>query len=316
MPDDPLSYERDIAPLQQRFFQGVMGSAGIRPELAAKMSLQFSSAANGVLEQAQKLTDFEDVRRNRQLQYESALFSLDREREKAARERSMLTSLAPFQAELDNILNGDEEEDYYSKQRKLGSLGVQYAPLFAVNPAAETAYRAAQTGIVRPPKPDLTAAAYVREGGHYGFLQDYGKSLGRPIRPDEPIPFDVFNRGVELSKAEAWRQKETERQREKDEAAQEANTKELVGFVSKAKTAEDKLTGKVDPTKFEGAMDAAAVDGLIASFGTPEERKQAADANAAARLAISQRIAAEYLTGLRQRNAPKDDSIGKLFGTE
>ena len=304
MPTEPLSYERDIAPLQQKFFRSVVGNPRIRPEVAGNMSLQFSAGLGEQLAQQQKRAEFEDVRRSRQLQYDTALFSLDREREKAARERNMLTSLAPLQAELDNVLS-DPNTDYYAKQRSLGQIGVKHAPLFAVNQAADTAFRAAQTGLVREPKPDLTAASYATSGGHYGYLKDYEKKIGRPLQPEDQLPLSVFAEGLEATRTGVGISAAKMRSIAAADELRQRKADSLIGLVTKAKPAEpDKLTGKSNPNALDSPMSLAAVDGLIATYGTPAERRAAAAQNAAQRMELAQKMSTELLTGARAEGVP------------
>lgn len=299
MPEDLLSYERDIAPLQQRYFRQAFGTQGVRPEVAAKMSMQFSAGLDETLARQQKNAEFEDVRRNRQLQFDSALFTLEREREKAQRERTMLQSLGPLQAELDNVLN-DPNEDYYAKQRRLGALGVRHAQTFATNPAAEVAYRAAQAGLVRAPKPDLTAANYVQAGGASKYLAAYEQSLGRPLQPEDELPFGLYAQGLE---ATAFGEKTSAQQLRAITAAEELRRRksdELIGLVTKAKSAEkDPMTGKVDPTVLDSPMSLAAVEAVIAMYGSPEEQREAKEQNAAQKLALAQKMSTELLLDKR-----------------
>lgn len=187
-PDSGLQYERDIAPLQQRFFRNVMNNPRIRPEVAANMATQYSAnAAQSYVNQA-KMAEAEQVSAGRKLQYESTLFALEREREKYNRERSMMRDLAPIQQQLDSIIS-DPNTTAEQKTFQLGQFGVKNSGLLSTNDAAATAFKSASMSVVKPP-PKFTVADALRSGADPEYISQWATKYGVQS-PDDEAPLGV-----------------------------------------------------------------------------------------------------------------------------
>lgn len=306
MSDSGLSFERDIAPLQKKFFSRVTTNRNIRPEVADQLSTQFASNLGSIYETSRKAAEIEQASKMRQLQYESALFTLDREREKAQRERNMLSSLIPLQQELDRAIS-DPNTDEYTKQQELGRIGVKNAQLFALNPAAETAYRAAQMGVVKKPKEGFTTEEYLRSGGRYEFLKEYEKTLGRPIQTTDMLPTSVAMTGLEKTKEGILSAEESKKRTE--EAAKILREREAVmrDLVVKAKPKQDMY--KTDLNEFDSPISETAVAKLVESAGLPEEQKQFGSLDVRGKIALAQQIVADQLSGRRSAR-PQSNTVG------
>jgi len=299
LPDSGLSFERDIAPLQKKFFRQVTSNRSIRPEVADQLSMQFASNLGSVYETSRKAAEMEQSSKQRQLQYESALFTLDREREKAQRERNMLSSLIPLQQELDRVIS-DPNSDEYTKQQELGRIGVRNAQLFALNPAAETAYRAAQMGVVKKPKEGFTTEEYLRSGGRYEFLKEHEKTLGRPIQTTDVLPTSVAMTGLEKTKAGILSAEESKKRDEETAKLMRERQSTLRELVTKAKPKQDMY--KADLNEFDTPISETAVAELVGSAGFPEEQKQFGSLDVRGKITLAQQIAAEQLSGRRAFN--------------
>lgn len=288
-----FTYESDIAPLKKKFFQRVMSDRNLTPEFAATLSSQFSGALNAQAEKDQQL-------RARDLQYKASIFTLDREREKAARERRQLQDLTPFQAALDAAIS-DPTRPPTEKENLVGRLGIQYAGLIGESPAAAAAYRSAVGGITTETKPKTTAGAFLSAGGSYDFLKAYEKSIGTPVDVDTEIPFSIFAEGLDVTdaakKGEKFRLEEFERSRKLTEKRADSLVSDLKGADLLADDPIDKT--KRNPNAFASDYDAAVVEGILDMFGTSEEKKIASKADAATKLKLAQRIGGEYRLGKR-----------------
>lgn len=288
-----FSYESDIAPIKKRYFRSVFNNPLISPSAAAELSIGLSDRIN------KRESDWEQSRA-RDIQFQSAVFTLDKAREDAARERDMLTNLAPFQKQLegaasDPTLNADE------RTKAIGILGVQNAGLFATNPAAAQAFRAATISVTADKTPKMTAASYVSLGGDYSHIQDYGKKAGIELTPDTVLPFDTFASGLQKTKEGIAQTK----QREKDSDDQQKEIKSRLGTLGTLVNKAEVLTPnpldkrKTDPTKFDSVQSEGAVKGINSLLATPQEKKELDTMNAAQRIAFAQKLYGEYLGGSR-----------------
>jgi len=307
-----FTYEADIVPLKKQFFQRVMKDRNLTPEFAASLSSQFSTALN---EQADKDLQL----RARDLQYKSSLFTLEREREKSARERRNLQDMAPLQSALETAL--DPSLSAQDQQRAVGRLGIQYAGLIGESPGAAAAYRAAVGGIVDPTKPKTTAGAFISAGGSNDYLKAYEAQTGTPLEADTELPFGVFTEGLQYTQLQQVgdRDRRSEAKRRRDEIEKRADS-----LVSDLKNADLLADDPIDKTKrnpklFDNDYSAAVVEGTLEMFGTPEERKIATGADAATKLKLAQRIGGEYRIGKRLPNtaeAAAKASATSLFTTK
>ena len=300
-----FTYEADIVPLKKQFFQRVMKDRNLTPEFAASLSSQFSTALN---EQADKDLQL----RARDLQYKSSLFTLEREREKSARERRNLQDMTPLQSALEEAL--DPSLSAQDQQRAVGRLGIQYAGLIGESPGAAAAYRAAAGGIVDPTKPKTTAGAFISAGGSNDYLKAYEAQTGTPLEADTELPFGVFTEGLQYTQLQQVgdRDRRSEAKRRRDEIEKRADS-----LVSDLKNADLLADDPIDKTKrnsklFDNDYSAAVVEGTIEMFGTPEERKIASGADAATKLKLAQRIGGEYRIGKRLPNTAESAAKASL----
>lgn len=290
-----FSYESDIVPLKQQYFKKVFNDPNLTPKAATSLSRMFSGALN---EQA----SIDQQLRARDLQYKTSLFTLEKEREKAARERRNLQDMAPLQSALETAL--DPSLSTQDQQRVVGRLGIQYAGLIGESPAAAAAYRAAVGGIVDATKPKTTAGAFISAGGSNDYLKAYEAHTKTPLEADTELPFGVFAEGLqftELQKADN-KDKDSEAKRLRDDIEKRADS--LVSDLKNVDLlADDPIDkSKRNPKLFDNDYSAAVVDGTIEMFGTPEERKIAADADAATKLKLAQRVGGDYRLGKRRPN--------------
>jgi hypothetical protein len=302
----PVSYLADISPLKGQYFRALTSNPNISPRAASMLSNSYSDRMNDVEDRAYKL-------RIMDAQYDTAMLSLDSARDKAAQDRNMLTSLAPFQSTLDSIItNKDLSSDEQTKE--LGRLGVQNAGLFAVNPAATIAYNAANKSITDDSRtPKTTAASFISSGGSTEILDAYAEANGIKVDAYTELPFEVYSKGLEASRSASLTSKELRAEQKRAADDLESRAKDLTGIVQKAKlfAPEKARPDKFDPEKFDGEISKGGVTELINLLGTPEEVAASAKANAAANLLTAQRMSIEFQSGRRKPNAVSPTPVRK-----
>jgi hypothetical protein len=308
-----FTYEADIVPLKQRYFKEVSSNPNISARTAAALSSAFSASVDAQADKDQQL-------RARDLQYKSSIYTLEREREKAARERRNLQGMAPLQSALEAV-TADPNLTPDDQQRAVGRLGIQYAGLIGESPGAAAAYRSAQSSIVESTKPKTTAAAFISAGGSNDYLKAYEEQTGIPLEADTELPFGAFAEGLQFTQLQqaGSREKKAEDKRRRDEVEKRADS--LVSDLKRADLLADDLVDKSkrNPKFFDNDYSAAVVEGTIEMFGTPEERKIAAGADAKTKLKLAQRIGGEYRIGKRLPNTAESAakaSATSLFSTK
>ena len=307
-----FTYEADIVPLKQKYFKEVFNNPNITPRTAAALSSAFSASVDSQADKDQQL-------RARDLQYKTAVFTLDQEREKAARERRNLQDLAPLQSALETALDPSIAPE--DQQRAVGRLGIQFAGLIGASPAAAAAYGAAKGGIVDATKPKTTAGAFISAGGSNDYLKAYEAQTGTPLEADTELPFGAFAEGLQFTELQQVRSKErlAEEKRLRDDIDKRADS--LVSDLKNADLLADDIVdkNKRNPKFFDNDYSAAVVEGTIEMFGTPEERQIVTGADAATKLKLAQRIGGEYRIGKRLPNTAESAAKANatsLFSTK
>jgi hypothetical protein len=310
MNPDGLSYESDIVPLKQQFFRRSY-SEGRNPVTGSALTSSFSANADSVFKGQQDLRDQLSVARNRELQYETAKFTLEREREKAAEQRDMIKNFVPFQQQLDSIIT-DDKIDYATRQKEFGRFAVQNAGLLATNPAAATAYNAAARAITPDEKTTFTLGSFVERGGDPRYLQKYLDTLGEPVNENTYIPPFEFAKGLGDVIAGSATAAERAKRQVAEERERRANMENLFDFAKGAKFFETK-GGLVDETKFDSPISEAAIREIIAVHGSPEEQKAAVGKTAKELIDIAAPIMTAELSGRRKASTNVAGSVRSGF---
>lgn len=296
-----ISYERDFAPLARRFFQQTYGS-GMSPRAAAESFGESVGALQSAYVNRMQIRALDEQSRNRRVQYDSAVFALESARDKARKERELISGLTPLQMELDPIVN-NPGVSAAERRRQLGVIGVRNAALIGSNDLARVAYEAASRGITEESRSKLTVKDFLSTSGGQGakYLTNYEKEIGRPLTTEDEIP--VTKAASWLSEIENKRVSDVQRNRQALKDASERNKRlsGLLGRVSRVQLeVPESLTGTTpQPVKFKDPSDEAYVDSVIQLFATPEELKSHAGADPAAKLSLAKRIDAEVAIGSR-----------------
>lgn len=278
--DAGLSYERDIAPLQQRFFKDIYSNRNIRPQDRAALSTGISQRLAGAFEQQAKYREIDQQARNRELSFRSGLFALDQAREKAAKERENAQALGMLTESLSaiNDLSGDE------RSKALVDFANKNAYQLSTNDAARVAYDAT-VRLAPTPKQDFTSEDLLRMGVPFDELDTNKDGI---VDASERTPEGVSRVLQSTRKAIAESEAEAEKRKADEKKATTTYNKQLSLL--------DTTLSKLGDVKFQKKKDPADVDGLevelpkfadtggrvivnsIIGFGTPEEQKSAGEA--------------------------------------
>lgn len=287
--DEGLSYERDIAPLQQQYFKNVYGNRSIDPRDRARIATGIAQQFAGAFEQQAKLRDLDMQARARDLSYRSGLFALEQARDKAARERSMMQELPVVTGALTSIL--DSEPDPVKQQQGLSRWALNNAGLLSTNDAAKTALQAAM-GSVNKPLTTYTDEDLLRMGVPFEQLDTNKDGV---VSEAERNPMQISSALTGIQRASVLTKQ--------GEALQERRQKlldESVGALTRVKfgTIPSDISGSAeveDPSKFASAGSEVAVENVISLLGSPADVAAATAGNAKAKFDIAKRLQQEYM---------------------
>lgn len=144
---DPISYERDIAPLTRRHFSDAAGR-GADPHTLLRIARQGNAMFGEAMTAVHGMQEQELGIRSKDLAVRRGQWEFEEARRRVREERELLETVPSTVAALEAILS-DEEASPEDKQQALGIWGVQNAGILHRNPAARAAYDAAQGSIGR-----------------------------------------------------------------------------------------------------------------------------------------------------------------------
>jgi hypothetical protein len=293
-------YERDFLPTQRKFFDRLASDPKIDPYMAAgmlrenRLNAQRDYMQRAAVEQAGM-----DIK-SRQMQFESAKFTLDQAREDAARKRNMFAGLEQIQSQLTSIAS-DPNKDNAQKKQEFGIMGINLAGQAALNPAIANALNAANSSLTTQQKDRVTKLDYFNAGAHPDTLAAYEKSIGRSLAANEDVPIDVYGTGLYTAKTgEINRRVSIEAEKEKQD-----RLGKVFDFVSKAKPKENKLNPMGPATDYDDPISRNAVTSVVEEFGTPDEIKKFGKANVTEQIGIGQSIVSDIYLGKRAAAPPK-----------
>lgn len=292
-----ISFERDIQPLSRRMFGMTFGRIK-NPRMAAESFAEANSTLQNAYMRNAQIRDADAQLRERRIRYETAVFSLASARDAARKERERMQSLIPLQNELSSIV-GDPATDQETKQVALSQFAIRNAQSLATDPAAATAFSAAQKGLTKD-QTQLTVASYLNSGrGSAKFLSDYNEEFkrlnGRDLEAADPIPAVRAFTASEEERKGAAQERLREEQRIEKEKRDQANMEKVLDSVHTIKMKQDTDTGA--PPALANPSDEAYLTSVIERFATPDEKKTATDLNS--RLQLAKTIRSDYYSGKR-----------------
>jgi len=295
-PDIDLSYERDIAPLQRRFFREIYSNRSMDPRTRAQFASGISAQLGSAFEQQAKLRDIDAQRRARELSYKTGLFSLEQAREKAVKERRMFEAMPAVSQQLDGIIN-DPTKTPELKQQEVARWGVANAGLLATNDAAKIAYNSAAAGIVKQPNP-ITDEDLLRMGVPLSEL-DTNKDGVVSNEERTPIGISSVLQKVQLGSQAAKAQLQYDKElRAQQRGAIDATLRGLssVKFEMTKPLIEGEAPQELD--KFKDSASEAAVNSAITLFGGPRMAEEAKKLTPKKRFEIANELRTNYLGSL------------------
>jgi hypothetical protein len=160
---EPITFDRDIAPLQQKFFGGTGADRYLSKRdknMYLTQSLDSQLAEQDAL---RKQEEDQEVIKYRKLNNEASALNLSDTKERIASEKLFEAELPRIQTELDEIMR-DPNED--SRTSRIGSFGVKNAKQINSNRSIAGAFNAAANSVRRgnSSKPPITYADLIEEG--------------------------------------------------------------------------------------------------------------------------------------------------------
>lgn len=282
---EPLTFERDIAPLKQQYFQQVM--ADPRMSFAAKMraSQMVSGAVDTGYMEARKVAEADREARQqaglRNLQFQQTLFNLQKARDDAEQERRNVETFMPLAQQL-NAITGDPNKSVEDKTSAITQFGINYAPMLSTNKPLEIAYNAALRGIGGQEKPQtFTIGSIMNSGVSLEDLKEAHRQANVPINTSDinsPVNTEVFDKVRSIQKQRQAEQEFQRNQQAKKEAAEEKEQIRVMEDLRNVKFTELKDLASVDsaasPQDFVPELtpqSSVIVSKVINQYGTKED---------------------------------------------
>jgi len=188
-----ISYEKDIVPLQRKFFSGLASNPKISREALSSISNSYSDKINNAYMQQAKLAEADQMLKSRALNYETTKLQLEEAREEAYNRRNSLTLLKPISDELSGIQalpSGSQ------RNQALTSFALKNAQVLATDKAADLMYRATAQSAAADNN-SLTVADVIKSRDlHPSFLDQLGNA-----KLDTPVKTQWFLGALRQSKA-------------------------------------------------------------------------------------------------------------------
>ena len=301
--EDDFSYERDIAPMNRRYFERVQ-SLGLSAGPSASLLRQQRASSDALFERESKIRQIEAERQTSLLQREKAFLDLENGRRKTQQELVQMEQLRPIQEVLSNINNNAPPQQ---REPLIRQFGINYAGAIESNPAAKYAYENAMKD-AKPveDKDAITVGQLVEEGvslSSFKKLADAGGVDFNQLRTDTKLsPIGAAFLLEESSKSKA--QLEADRRRlEKEEEDQKQRVSFLMKGIDDVKLMQDKLTGKT-LDQFEDPTDDPVLTTVVATFGSPEQQTQFTKGTATQKLNIAKQVRTQWALGGLKPAAP------------
>ena len=286
-PTEPTPYEQDFLPAQRKYFEQLSANPKLSASMTASLLESDTAAAQKSYMQRTAVQQAGMDLKSRQMQFETAKFTLDQAREEAARKRNMFGDLAKLQVEVLPII-ANATTDYAKSKQDLGLFKAKYAGLATVNPAVANLFNAADSSLVNTPKDQVTKLDYINKGAHPKALADYETKIGRPLEANEAVPIDIYGAGVRDAIAERTQVDV----KEKAIKQQQEGLDRLLKPVLDGKLTKDPLKPMAEATTFDNGATEPAIRLLVDRFGSSEDKKKfKVGIPASEQLSIGQRLA-------------------------
>jgi hypothetical protein len=282
---EPLTFERDIAPLKQQYFQQVM--ADPRMSFGAKMraSQMVSGAVDAGYTEARKVAEADREARQqaglRDLQFKQTLFNLQKARDDAEQERRSVETFAPLAQQL-SAITADPNKPVEDASRELSQFGINYAPVLATNKPLDIAYRSAMQSLSGRQKPQtFTLGSVINSGVSIADLKEAHLQAGLPFNSSDintNLNPEVFSNIMQIQKKRQAEQEFQTKQLAKQEAAAEKEQSRVMDDLRNVKFTEFNASAEsgMQPEEFVPEMtpqSSVIVSRIINQYGTEEDKK-------------------------------------------
>lgn len=299
--EEDFSYERDIAPMNRRFFEEVSASGlpaatqlSLVNERLARTDAQFARQTEILKVEAQRQAALLDRDRS--------LIELENSRRKTQQQLVQMQQLEPFQKMLTGITLGARPEE---REPMLRQFGIANAGLIAGSETAKVAYD------------NALAAAEDKNAITVGQMIEKGVGLGtlKKLADADGMDFNQLKTDTKLSPAgaaflleETTKSKEQldveQRRREKEEEDQKQRISFLMKGIDDVKLKQDKLTGTV-LDQFEDPTNEPILTTVVSTFGSPEQQSLYAKGTPTQKLNIVKQVRTQWAVGGLKPVTPK-----------
>ena len=307
--EDDFSYERDIAPMNRRYFERVQ-SLGLSAGPSASLLRQQRASSDALFERESKIRQIEAERQTSLLQREKAFLDLENGRRKTQQELVQMEQLRPIQEVLSNINNNAPPEQ---REPLIRQFGINYAGAIESNPAAKFAYEnALQAAKPVEDKDSMTIGKLAEKGVSPDFFNQFAKaSKIDPMQLRADMKVSPYVASIALEDVAKNKQRQEELERTSTEAR--AFEKNQLDFLTKAIQSTKLKVDKYDPEvdEFEDPTAAGLVSSYVTAFGTQAQKEQFTKSKKASeKLGLAKTIVAEQALRL---TAPPRRSVTSLY---
>ena len=307
--EDDFSYERDIAPMNRRYFERVQ-SLGLSAGPSASLLRQQRASSDALFERESKIRQIEAERQTSLLQREKAFLDLENGRRKTQQELVQMEQLRPIQEVLSNINNNALPEQ---REPLIRQFGIDYAGAIESNPAAKFAYEnALQAAKPVEDKDSMTIGKLAEKGVSPDFFNQFAKASKidpMQLRADMKVSPYVASIALEDVAKNKQRQEELERTSTEARAFERNQLDFLTKAIQSTKLKVDEYDPEVD--EFEDPTAAVLVSSYVTAFGTQAQKEQFTKSRKASeKLGLAKTIVAEQALRL---TAPPKRSVTSLY---
>jgi hypothetical protein len=299
--EDEFSYERDIAPINRRFFDEIQ-----RKGLPPKAMLAASRASRQIgdeyysREAAIRKADMELASSN--LRMQADMMNLEKVRRNSANRRLELEQTRMLGDTFARAL-GDPSVPAEQRPNEIRRIALAAAPIIANNEGAKEAFNNALE-LAKPIKREgPTVQDYIDKGYDTEYLSVWSQKNNAPLSFDSPLPIGVYATGKEVADAKR-RKLEIESGVAREQAlsaarAPEQRKQKVAESLEQITLVQDIL--KPEVLKFKDESDIETIRSAVNLYGTPDDKKNFDSMNAIDKARAAKRIRANLIGGVAEQ---------------
>jgi hypothetical protein len=299
--EDEFSYERDIAPINRRFFSSIE-SRGMSPR--AELGTQKASLQMGdqyyAREAAIRKADMDLA--SSSLRMQADMINLEKVRRESANRRLELEQTQMLGDTFSRVIN-DPSIPNEQRPNEIRRAAAAFTPIIANNKGAEEAFKNALE-LAKPVKREgPTVQDYIDKGYDTEFLSVWSQENKVPLSFDSPLPIGVYATGKEVADVKR-RKLELESGVAKEQAlsaarAPEQRKQRVAESLEKITLVQDIL--KPEVLKFKDESDIETIRSAVNLYGTPDDKKNFDSMSATDKARAAKRIRANLIGGVAEQ---------------